>query len=156
MTNMDLIEALRLDYQDTQNFIDKCDDHMFKIKNWALVTTSAVIAYSISSDKEMIVVANIFLVLVFLYRELIHKSFQDSAIKHSTDLCERIDRAIQGLEGDEPESNYQFGFGRRLLYPSLRQCWKILRNRNRWHILSFYVLIAVFSIGAYVLGRYSL
>ena len=49
------IETLQKDYVTTLGFIDKCDDHMFKIKNCALITTSAVIAFSISRDKNLIV-----------------------------------------------------------------------------------------------------
>lgn len=74
---MNRTEALKLDFQSTQDFISKCDDHMFKIKNWALIITSAVIAYSISSNQEAIVLTNLALVFAFLYLELIQKSFQD-------------------------------------------------------------------------------
>ena len=151
---MNLIEALRLDYETTSDFIDKCDDHMFRVKNWALITASAVIAYSISTDVENIVLANIILVLAFLYLELIYKSFQDTAIEHSTDISKRIDQAIRAPGVSTELDNYEFGFGRKLLYPSLGQCWRILRNGNRRHIVNFYGLIAIFSIGAFLIGRY--
>lgn len=47
---MQPIEILKEDFAQTVGFIDKCDDHIFKIKNWALLTSSAVIAFSISQN----------------------------------------------------------------------------------------------------------
>lgn len=70
---MEPIEALHKDYESTLSFIDKCDDHMFKIKNWALITTSAIIAFSISREMPLIVLVNIVLISAFIYMELIYK-----------------------------------------------------------------------------------
>jgi hypothetical protein len=150
---MELIDALKEDYDSTLAFIDKCDQHMFTIKNWALVTTSAVIAFSISQGEHMIVLINLVLILAFMYLELIYKSFQDTAIDHSTDIAERIDRHLAGDVG-ELLKGYKFGFGRRLQYPSIGQVGKVLRNRFRRHIRNFYGIIALFSVGAFYVGRY--
>jgi hypothetical protein len=148
------IDALERDYESTLAFIDKCDDHMFKIKNWALITTSAVIAFSISRDKHLIVLVNLVLILAFIYLELIYKSFQDTAIDHTTDLAARIDKHLRGADQPELLDGYAFGFGRKLLYPSLHQVGKLLRNKHRRHIVNFYALIALFSLGALVVGRF--
>jgi len=149
---MQLIEAVMADYESTLGFIDKCDDHMFKIKNWALVTTSAVIAFSISRDQDLIVLVNLVLIPAFMYLEVIYKSFQDAAIQHSTDLAQRMDMHLTG-ESDGPLLiDYKFGFGRKLQYPSLKQICKVLRNKYRWHIVIFYGLIALFSLGALLVG----
>src|SRR5436190_16352405 len=89
--NMQPIEILKEDFAQTLEFIDKCDDHIFKIKNWALLTSSAVIAFSISQDHHVFALANLVLLLAFIYLELIYKSFQDTAIQHTTDISKRID-----------------------------------------------------------------
>lgn len=151
---MEPIEALQKDYESTLSFIDKCDDHMFKIKNWALITTSAIIAFSISRDQDLIVLVNPVLILAFMYLELIYKSFQDTAIEHTTDLAQRIDNHLHNADQNELLKEYRFGFGRKLKYPSLRQVGSILLNNQRRHILNFYVLIALFSMGAFVVGRF--
>ena len=151
---MQLIEALKEDYESTLGFIDKCDDLMFKIKNWALVTTSAVIAFSISRDQDSIVLVNLVLILAFMYLELIYKSFQDAAIQHTTDLAERIDKHLAGEAAELLLQDYRFGFGRKLQYPSLGQIGKVLRNKYRRHIVNFYGLIALFSLGALLVGRF--
>lgn len=150
---MQPIEIVTEDYDRTLSFIDKCDDHIFKIKNWALVTSSAVIAFSISRDKDAIVLVNMVLLPAFLYLELIYKSFQDTAIDHTTDLSGRIDRYF--LKPSDPAllMGYTHGFGRKLKYPAAKRVFSILRNRNRWHILNFYSLLFFFSAGAYVVGR---
>ena len=151
---MEPIDALQKDYESTLRFIDKCDDHIFKIKNWALITTSAIIAFSISRDKDMIVLVNLVLILAFMYLELIYKSFQDTAIEHTTDLAERIDNHLQNPDEDALLEKYEFGFGRKLKYPSIPQVVKILRNKQRRHIANFYGIIALFSIGALMVGRF--
>ncbi len=91
---MQPIDALREDFAQTLGFIDKCDDHIFKIKNWALLTSSAVIAFSVSQHHTFFALANLALLIAFIYLELIYKSFQDTAIEHSADISARIDRYL--------------------------------------------------------------
>ena len=148
------IEALKEDFAQTLGFIDKCDDHIFKIKNWALLTSSAVIAFSVSQDQDLIALANLALLVAFVYRELIYKSFQDTAIQHTTDISARIDRYLADSATSDLLSDYQHSFGRKLQYPSVHRVFSILGNRNRWHILNFYGLLAVFSVGAFVVARF--
>ena len=62
---MQPIEILREDFAQTFGFIDKCDEHIFKIKNWALLTSSAVIAFSISQKHDILALANLALLLSF-------------------------------------------------------------------------------------------
>jgi hypothetical protein len=146
------IDALKEDYDRTLGFIDKCDDHIFKIKNWALVTSSAVIAFAISRDKDAIVLVNLVLLPAFLYLELIYKSFQDTAIEHTTDLSIRIDKFLADPTAPDLLVGYQHGFGRKLRYPAVKRVFSILRNRNRWHILNFYSLLFLVSGGAFFVG----
>lgn len=146
------IDAITGDYESTLGFIDKCDDHIFKIKNWSLITTSAVIAFSVSRDKDAIVFVNLILLPAFLYLELVYKSFQDAAIDHTTDLSQRIDAYIAEPNSAKLLDGYAHGFGRRLQYPSIRRVFRLIRNPNRWHILTFYVLLTTFSIGAFLVG----
>ena len=89
---MEPIDALKEDFAQTLEFIDKCDNHIFQIKNWALLTSSAVVAYSMSQRQHSIALANIALLVAFLYLELIYKSFQDTAIEHNADISGRIDK----------------------------------------------------------------
>ena len=149
------IDAIKDDYDRTLGFIDKCDDHIFKIKNWALVTSSAVIAFAISRDKDAIVLVNVVLLPAFLYLELIYKSFQDTAIEHTTDPSTRIDRFLADPSTPDLLVGYQHGFGRKLRYPAVKRVLSMLGNRNRWHILNFYSLLFVFSVGALVVGAFT-
>ena len=149
---MQPIEALREDFSQTLGFIDKCDDHIFKIKNWALLTSSAVIAFSVSQDKGLIALFNLLILIAFIYLELIYKSFQDTAIEHTTDISARIDRYLVDLATPDLLAGYSHSFGRKLQYPAAPIVFAILRNRRRWHILSFYGLLALFSVGASVVA----
>jgi len=149
---MQPIEILREDFAQTVEFIDKCDDHIFKIKYWALFTSSAVIAFSISQNHHAIALANIALLMAFIYLELIYKSFQDTAIKHTTDISQRIDKFLTDASTPDLLAGYNHSYGRKLQYPSIPRVFSILRNRNRWHILNYYCLLAFFSVGAFVVG----
>jgi uncharacterized membrane protein len=151
---MQPIDALREDFAQTLGFIDKCDDHIFKIKNWALLTSSAVIAFSISQNHDMIALANLALLIALIYLELIYKSFQDTAIEHTTDISRRIDKYLADPAAADLLSGYSHSFGRKLHYPSVRRVFSILGNRNRWHILNFYVLLAIFSVAAFFVARF--
>lgn len=148
------IDALREDFAQTLGFIDKCDDHIFKIKNWALLTSSAVIAFSISQDHDAIALANLALLVAFIYLELIYKSFQDTAIQHTTDISRRIDAFLADPAAAGLLDGYSHSFGRKLQYPSVVRVFSILGNRNRWHILNFYGLLALFSVAAFVVARF--
>lgn len=151
---MNVIDALREDFAQTLGFIDKCDDHIFRIKNWALLTSSAVIAFSVAQDKDEIALTNVGLLVAFMYLELIYKSFQDTAIEHTTDISKRIDRYLANPGAPDLMVGYCHSFGRKLQYPSVRRVFSLLDNRNRWHILSFYGLLAVFSVGAFLVASF--
>jgi hypothetical protein len=113
-----------------------------------------VIAFSISQQEQFIALANLALLFAFIYLELIYKSFQDAAIQHSTDISARIDRYLAAPTAPDLLAGYSHSFGRKLQYPSVFRVFAILRNRNRWHILNFYVLLAIFSLGAFVVARF--
>jgi len=151
---MQPLDILREDFAQTLGFIDKCDDHIFKIKNWALLTSSAVIAFSVSQDRAAWALANLALLFAFIYLELIYKSFQDSAIDHNADLSQRIDKFLADPECTDLLAGYTHGFGRKLQYPSMRRVFAILANRKRWHIRNFYGFLAFFSVGAFAVAPY--
>jgi hypothetical protein len=143
---MQPIEVLREDFAQTLAFIDKCDNHMFTVKNWALITTSAVIAFSITQNHYRVAFVNVGLLVAFIYLELIYKSFQDTAIEHNTDISTRIDRFLADQTSHDLLAGYTHSFGRKLKYPSVARVFSLLGNLNRWHILNFYGLLAAFSV----------
>jgi len=151
---MEPIDALKEDFAQTLEFIDKCDNHIFQIKNWALLTSSAVVAYSMSQRQHSIALANIALLVAFLYLELIYKSFQDTAIEHNADISGRIDKYLAEPKEQGLLVGYSHGFGRKLKYPSVGRVFSILGNRKRWHILNFYLLLATFSAAAFVVAGF--
>lgn len=146
---MKTIDILREDFSQTLAFIDKCDDHIFKIKNWAIITSSAVIAFAVSQNHDLISLANIPLLLSFIYLELMYKSFQDTAIFHTSDISKRIDKYLENPDDEELLKGYQHSFGRKLKYPSIPYVFGILRSKIRRHILNFYLLLAFYSLLAF-------
>ena len=110
---MSPIDIIREDFEQTIAFIYKCDEHIFKIKNWALFTCSAVIAFSVSQSKEEIALANLVLIFAFIYLELIYKSFQDTAIKHSEEISKRIDKYLEDSNQEGLLKGYKHSYGRK-------------------------------------------
>ena len=152
---MNSIEILTEDFAQTLDFIDKCDVHIFKIKNWALITSSAVVAFAVSQNHDFISLANLVFLICFIYLELIQKSFQNAAIKHTWDISKRIDRYLANPEANNLLEGYEHSFGRKLKYPSVLRVFGILSNRNQWHILNFYGLLALISIGAFIVALFT-
>lgn len=148
------IGILREDLAQTLSFIDKCDDHIFKIKNWAIITSSAVIAFSVSQDHDFISLANLALLFAFIYLELIYKSLQNTAIAHSADISARIDKYLENPDEEDLLEGYNHGFGGKLKYPSVPRVFGVLGNKYQRHILNFYGLLALFSIAAFVVATY--
>ena len=151
---MQPIDILKEDFAQTLAFIDKCDRHIFQIKNWAIVTSSAIVAFSISQHHNALILVNLLALLAFIYLELIYKSFQDTAIQHTTDISQRIDKFLTNSEVTALLAGYSHGFGRKLQYPSIRRVFSILGDRNRWHILNFYLLLVLISVGAFTLAKF--
>lgn len=146
------IDILREDYAQTLSFIDKCDDHIFKIKNWAIVTSSAVIAFAISQDYDILPLSNLVLLIAFVYLELIYKYLQNIAIQHSADISKRIDKYLEDPDQEGLLHGYNYGFGGKLIYPSVNRVFGVLRLKYQRHILNFYSLLAIFSIGAVIIA----
>jgi uncharacterized membrane protein len=149
------IDILKEDYVQTVAFIDKCDNHIFQIRNWAIITSSTVIAFSVSQNHGKFAFANIFILVAFIYMELIYKSFQDTAIDHTTDISERIDKYMVNSETTDLLSKYKHGYGRKLQYPSIMRVFSILGNPKRRHILNFYFLLSAFSVGSFLVMTYA-
>ena len=146
-------QLMNKDYDNTLKFIDKCDDHIFKIKNWVLITVSAVIAFGITKDKEIVIIANLAIILAFLYLELFYKSLQDDAISHSSKLESRLEEFCKGNESDSIDG-YSFGIGKVLTYPKLEKMWKTLSHPYRRHIVIFYSFLLEYSLGAFCIGKF--
>ena len=142
-------ELIKRDYQACLNFIDKCDDHLFKIKNWVLFTVSAVIAFSFHKNTSWICLANYPIVISFLYIELVYKSFQDDVILLCKDIDERYEKEINGGDPKEIWSSYIIGMGRHIKRPDFGKIFITLFHKDKLHIIIFYVLLCVFSAGGY-------
>ena len=149
---MQPIDILREDFEQTLGFIDKCDNHIFQVKNWAIATSSAVIAFSISQNHDGIALLNLPLFFAFMYLELMYKFFQDTAIQHTDDISRRIDKFLSNSQTDLLTDN-KHSFGRRLQYPSFCRVFSVLGNRKRWHILNFYLLLTLISVIAFAVAK---
>ena len=73
-------EALLLDYEHSCRFVDKMDGNLDRLRNLAILSGSAVIAYAVSKHVAGILVANIVVCTAFFALELVQKSFHEDGI----------------------------------------------------------------------------
>lgn len=140
-------EVLFKDYENTQSFINKADGFLFWIRNWTIIMCSAVIAFAVTKHCPAILVANVFILLGFVFIELIQKSFHEDAIGHGYNIECIIQKSILS---DEPfPDDYQFGLGHAIKPVKPLRMIVILFNSERWHIAAFYILILIFSLGTF-------
>ena len=138
-----VIEVLKLDYEKTLAFIDKTDLLIFKIRNWAILTSSAVIAFGFTKDSYFILTLNLFVISAFLFIELIYKGFHESGIGHSFYLENQIQSYFLGKDID---SDYVFGLGHAIVHPDIKTMIANLKRKNRWHIVAIYGLLVFASL----------
>lgn len=142
-------DVLIKDYELTQAYIDKIDKFLFWIRNWTIVACSGVIVFAITKNEQRIVLVNIFILLAFLFLELIQKSFQENAMKHAEELEEIIQSQLEGA--NKLPKNYHFGIAHSLKAIERKDLKNILFNRARWHNLAFYLVILLFTVAAFFL-----
>jgi hypothetical protein len=137
------VELIKFDYERTQDFVDKADGFLFQIRNWAMVSCSAVVTYAVSEKNGIVLLANIFLVFGFCTFELIYKSFHEDCIRKGYELEKLL---LQSLDTkSELPSDYQFGIGHAIRVPRFKGLVSILFNRNRWHIGIVYLALLIMT-----------
>lgn len=146
---MEKIDLLLLDYKQTNAFVDKVDNQLFTIRNWAITTTGAVFALAITTKQPFVLLTNVFLILGFFMKELSYKCFHEDAIGKSHVLEEIIQKS-QGK--NELISDYTFGIGHTIKMPTLKNMAEIVWNR--WHITVFYLGLVIITIGFWILVGY--
>jgi len=145
----DEIEIIKLDYEKTLSVLDKIENLLFQIKNWAVISCSAIIVFGISQKSMLILCTNFFLVLAFCFLEIIYKSFHEDCLEKSYKLEELITQSL--VPTSQLPENYQFGIGHKIEPVKIKRAFAIFSNKERWHIRAFYLLIILSTTIALVL-----
>lgn len=148
----DECDLLKLDYKTTIAFLDKADGWLFQIRNWAAVSSSAVVAYSVSKDNLLVLGLAPFLVMGFWFFELIYKSFHEDCIGKSYQLEEILRDCVR--PGSEMPGDYEFGIGHAIEPVRVRRLLEIVRNPKRWHNNVAYLGLLVMCLGVFVYLRW--
>lgn len=149
---MDTLDIAFEDYHSTQDFISRMDQYIFSIRNLAVATSSAIIAYAVSENKATILLTNYFLIFCFIFLEYSWKCFQEDAIMRTYKLEDMIQNSIKGnVNAVYP---YEFGLGHVIRAPSIRKILRLIFKKDRWHNLMFYLIILVANSLAYFLFSY--
>lgn len=142
-------EILIKDYELTQAYIDKIDRFLFWIRNWAIVACSGVIVFGVTKNEQYIILSNLFILLAFLFLELIQKSFQENAMTHSKEIEKIIQFHLEG--NNKIPKDYHFGIAHSLNTVKKKNLKNIIFNKARWHNLAFYGVIMLFTLATFIL-----
>lgn len=141
------LEIIRFDYEKTLAFIDKLDDQIFRVKGWALVTCSAVIAYGMTRGERYVLFANCAIVIMFLFQEMAYKTFHESGIRKCLELEEIIQADLK--KGAKLPTGYVFGLGHKIEPVTFHKMFGIILNPARWHSVFLYFMILVATVAAF-------
>lgn len=139
-----LRKLVELDYEKTLTFLDKMDDILFRIKNWAVTTNGAIFALAITAKNKYCFVVNFVLIFSFWLLELFYKCFHEDGLRKGY-LMEEL------LSSDPPDEEvtkmYTFGLGHAIKLPSVKAIVRIVVSRN--HMTFLYVILLILSVMGY-------
>ena len=137
-----LRELLELDYRTTQSFIDKADDILFRIKNWAITTNGGIFALAISTKNKNVLVVNLVLIACFWLLELFYKCFHEDAMEQNKKIEEYL---FEDTEDSEiRKKKYVFGLGHTIKLPRVKKMIEIIFKRL--HITFLYLVMLLVTI----------
>ena len=137
------------DYENTQAFIDKIGKYLFQVRNWAIISSSGVIAYAVSEKYGWILIANLFIIAGFMFIELFQKSFHEDALEKLHEMEEIIQKCCVGSE--PLPKDYFFGLGHSIFPVYPKRIYQILFAPSRWHNFAFYIFLVLATLGARLL-----
>jgi hypothetical protein len=142
------MDFLKLDYEAAQAVVDKLDGHLFAVRSWAVTTTGAIAALSLSVEQPLVLLVGLMPIVLFAFLELMYKGYHDEAISKSKYVETQIQRVA--VERSSLDPDYRFGIGDWIHRPRIRRMtWTFL---NRREIPTFYVgliLILLLALGIY-------
>ena len=104
-----IMDFLKLDYEAAQAVVNKFDGHLFAVRNWAVTTTGAIAALSLSVAQPRVLLVGLVPSVLFAFLELMYKSFHDEAIDKRKYVETQIQRVA--VESSSLDTDYQFGMG---------------------------------------------
>jgi hypothetical protein len=142
------IDLLKFDYQVARSLIDKFENHVFIVRNWAITTTGAIVAISLSADQRLILVVGLVPPIFFGLLELIYQCWTWEAVEYSRDIEVRLHQVA--IENRGLDDDYQFGVRRWIHRPGLGRMVQMFFRRRE--IPTFYVgllLVPVVGVLSY-------
>jgi hypothetical protein len=130
-----IIDLLKFDYQVARSLIDKFENHIFVVRNWAVTTTGAIVAISLTADQRIVLVVGLVPPLFFGLLELIYQCWTWDAIVYSRYIEEQLHQVT--VDKRALDDQYWFGVRGRISRPGLRRMVQIFFRRRE--ILTFYV-----------------
>ena len=124
---------LMKDYESTLPFVDKLDGQLLAIRNLAVVSASAVIAYSVSEGLPWLLWANLAVIPAFMLMELVYKSFHEDGIRRTFVLEAQM---LEAIRHQRYPTDYEFGIGHAIKPLSVTRMAKLALDRPRWHMLA--------------------
>lgn len=141
-----LKDLIKLDYDKTLSFIDKTDDILFRIKNWAITTNAAIFAVAISTKNKYCLFINFVLIFCFWLLELFYKCFHENALSKSYLMEELL---YSDFEDEKVRETYTFGLGHAIELPSIKKMLRIVFFR--FHMSFLYLGLLILTLFGFFL-----
>ncbi len=145
-----MMHLLELEFEYLQKANDKFDVSRFTIKNWAVTTTGALLALSVTADSSGLALLGLVTVAVFAYLEVLYIYIQDHVIARCNRVEELLDSTMR-TDGPLAMDDYRFGISQGFK-GRFEPKGVLLALRGRPHIYILYlVLLAATAIDIVVL-----
>src|SRR6266853_1358099 len=141
-------ELLRLDYEKTLATVDKLDNCLLQIQNWAVVSCGSVLCYGVDKKSLAFTTATMLLSFCFYFVAHIYKTFQIDAMNHTyaLEILLHAERPDPGYA--KHETQYVFGIGHAIRPLTDDSLFKTMGHPKLWHFRGFFFLFAMLAVVA--------
>jgi hypothetical protein len=153
----DLKHLLELEYDYSQQAIDKFDEYRERLKSWMITGAAGIAAVAFSSHNSTIFWAGALMVLFFGMSEMYYIDIQEDVITRNRELEKLLDSLSRDQVGPEHEA-YQFGIGKifgggRMLKVKNILRWSVYRTFNPFLYGCLLTLMIVAALVAPASGK---
>lgn len=145
-----LKHLLEVEYEHSQQAIDKFDEYRARLKGWMITATAGIATVGFSTHNPAIFWSGVLMIIFFGLSELYYIDIQEDAISRNRQLANLLDQLLKF--GLNPEHEvYEFGLGKffrggRMLKLNRVKSWVLYRTFNPFLYGGLLALMIIASI----------
>jgi hypothetical protein len=149
-----LKHLLEVEYEHSQQAIDKFDDYRARLKGWMITATAGVATVGFSTHIPAVFWAGALMIAFFGLSELYYIDIQEDAISRNRELAKLLDLLLRsGLKPDH--ESYEFGLGKvfrggRMMKIDDVKSWVLYRTFNPFLYVGLLALMIIAAVAVTV------